>query len=161
MITYSGQDANPDCAFLYPGVIWMPSFMHIEAWIGSACMTACLSSRVIMWRCFDEWVQQLGKLYKPQPSFTFRGGYILVTALLVYKFLHSGTPDYFTPYLKPKKFTYMSRSFQLDGIVLDVPHPTYHQKSLVTASVLMPLLYGMIFRMKFALPPHSHLLDAS
>ena len=46
---------------------------------------------------------------------------VFKTALLVYKFLHSGTPDYFTPYLKPKKFTYMTRSSQSDGIILDVP----------------------------------------
>ena len=88
------------------------------------------------------------------------------TALLVYKFIHSGTPDYFTPYLKPKKFTYMTRSSQSDGIILDVPlrtsyHPTNHQNSLVTASALMPLRSGMTFQMMSVLPPHSHLSDAS
>ena len=53
--------------------------------------------------------------------------HVFKTALLVYKFLHSGTPDYFTPYIKPKKFTYMTCSSQSDGIILDLPLCTSHK----------------------------------
>ena len=50
---------------------------------------------------------------------------VFKTALLVYKFLHSGTPEY--SYLKPPKLAYVTCCCQSDGIVLDVPPCTSYK----------------------------------
>ena len=74
----------------------------------------------------------------------------------------SGFPDYFTPYIKPKKFTYMTRSSQSDGIILDVPPCTSHKSPKQfgnSFSFDAPSIWK-IFLMMFVLPPHSHLSDA-
>ena len=47
---------------------------------------------------------------------------VFKTALLVYKFLHSGNPKYFEPFLKPRSSVYRTRSSQSDGVLLEVPH---------------------------------------
>ena len=47
---------------------------------------------------------------------------VFKTALLVYKFLHSGHPKYFEPFLKPKHSVYRTRRSQSDGVLLEVPH---------------------------------------
>ena len=41
-------------------------------------------------------------------------------ALLVYKFLHTGTPGYFTPFLKPRSSAYKTRSSTANSIILDI-----------------------------------------
>ena len=43
------------------------------------------------------------------------------TALLVYKFLHTGTPGYFAPFLKPRSSAYKPRSSTANSIILDIP----------------------------------------
>ena len=43
-------------------------------------------------------------------------------ALLVYKFLHSGHPKYFEPFLKPRHSVYRMRRSQSEGVLLEVPH---------------------------------------
>ena len=47
---------------------------------------------------------------------------IFKIALLVYKFLHSGYPKYFVPFLKPRQSVYNTRKSQADGVFLEVPH---------------------------------------
>ena len=47
---------------------------------------------------------------------------VFKTALLVYKFLHSGHPKYFEPFLKPRHSVYRTRRSQSDGVLLEVPH---------------------------------------
>ena len=46
---------------------------------------------------------------------------IFKTAMLVYKFLHSGNPKYFEPFLIPRHSAYNTRRTQSDGIFLEVP----------------------------------------
>ena len=46
---------------------------------------------------------------------------IFKTAMLVYKFLHSGNPKYFEPFLIPRHSAYNTRQSQSDGIFLEVP----------------------------------------
>ena len=47
---------------------------------------------------------------------------IFKTAMLVYKFLHSGNPKYFEPFLTPRHSAYNTCRSQSDGIFLEVPH---------------------------------------
>ena len=47
---------------------------------------------------------------------------IFKTAMLVYKFPHSGNPKYFEPFLIPRHSAYNTRRSQSDGIFLEVPH---------------------------------------
>ena len=47
---------------------------------------------------------------------------VFKTALLVYKFLHSGRPKYFEPFLKPRHSVYRTRRSQSEGVLLEVPH---------------------------------------
>ena len=47
---------------------------------------------------------------------------IFKTAMLVYKFLHSGNPKYFEPFLITRHSAYNTRRSQSDGIFLEVPH---------------------------------------
>ena len=47
---------------------------------------------------------------------------IFKTALLVCKFLHSGYPKYFVPFLKPRHSVYNTGKSQADGVSLEVPH---------------------------------------
>ena len=47
---------------------------------------------------------------------------IFNTAMLVYKFLHSGNPKYFEPFLIPRHSAYNTHRSQSDGIFLEVPH---------------------------------------
>ena len=46
---------------------------------------------------------------------------ILKTALLVYKYLHTNCPKYFSPFLKVRQCAYNTRLSQSDGIILHVP----------------------------------------
>ena len=43
------------------------------------------------------------------------------TALLVYMFLHTCTPGYFAPFLKPRSSTYKTCSSTANSITLDIP----------------------------------------
>ena len=47
---------------------------------------------------------------------------VFKVALLVYKFLHSGHPKYFEPFLKPRHSMYRTRRSQSQGVLLEVPH---------------------------------------
>ena len=47
---------------------------------------------------------------------------IFKTAMLVYKFLHSGDPKYFEPFLIPRRSAYNTRRSQSDGMFLGVLH---------------------------------------
>ena len=47
---------------------------------------------------------------------------IFKTAVLVYKFLHSGNPKYFEPFLIPRHSAYNTCQSQSDGMFLEVPH---------------------------------------
>ena len=46
---------------------------------------------------------------------------IFKTALLVYKYLHTNCPKYFSPFLKVRQCAYNTRLSQSDGIILHVP----------------------------------------
>ena len=47
---------------------------------------------------------------------------IFKTAVLVHKFLHSGNPKYFEPFLIPRHSAYNTRRSQSDGMFFEVPH---------------------------------------
>ena len=47
---------------------------------------------------------------------------VFKTALLVYKFLHSGHPKYFEPFLKLRDSVYRTRRSQSEGVLLEVEH---------------------------------------
>ena len=46
---------------------------------------------------------------------------IFKTALLVYKYLHTNCPKYFSPFLKVRQCAYNTQLSQSDGIILHVP----------------------------------------
>ena len=46
---------------------------------------------------------------------------IFKTALLVYKYLHTNCPKYFSPFFKVRQCAYNTRLSQSDGIILHVP----------------------------------------
>ena len=46
---------------------------------------------------------------------------IFKTALLVYKYLHTNCPKYFSPFLKVRQCVYNTRLSHSDGIILHVP----------------------------------------
>ena len=54
---------------------------------------------------------------------------IFKTATLVYKFIHTGSPQYFSPYLMLYKGTYQTRHATRKGDLLVVPkfHPSVHK----------------------------------
>ena len=60
---------------------------------------------------------------------------IFKVALLVYKFLHSGHPKYFEPFLKPRHSMYRTRRSQSQGVLLEVLHfaSIYKTKNLALA----------------------------
>ena len=64
---------------------------------------------------------------------------VFKTALLVYKFLHSGHPKYFEPFLKPRHSVYRTRRSQYDGVLLEVPHcaSIYKSKKHFGLSLMM------------------------
>ena len=86
---------------------------------------------------------------------------VFKTALLVYKFLHSGHPKYFEPFLKPRHSVYRTCRSQSDGVLLEVPHcaSIYKSKSILALALhTMPQGFGMISLMMYAqlnLSPHS------
>ena len=45
-----------------------------------------------------------------------------MTALLVYKFLLSGYPKYFVPFLKPRHSVYNTHKSQAVGVLFEVPY---------------------------------------
>ena len=47
---------------------------------------------------------------------------VFKTALLVYKFLHSGYPKYFVPFLKARHIVCNTHKIQSGGVFLQVPH---------------------------------------
>ena len=47
---------------------------------------------------------------------------VFKTALLVYKFLHTGYPKYFEAFLKPRHSVYRTCRSQSDGVLLKVPY---------------------------------------
>ena len=52
-------------------------------------------------------------------------------ALLVYKFVHTGTPGYFTPFLKPRSSAYRACNYTANSITLDIPQyiPSLHKST--------------------------------
>ena len=80
---------------------------------------------------------------------------IFKTALLVYKYLHTNCPKYFSPFLKVRQCAYNTRLSQSDGIILHVPQyqpSTNPQSSLVQALHMMLPKYGMNSRTMYDLP---------
>ena len=47
---------------------------------------------------------------------------VFKTALLVYKYLHSGYPKYFEPFLKARHSVHRTRRGQSDGMLVEIPH---------------------------------------
>ena len=85
---------------------------------------------------------------------------VFETATLVYKFLHTGFPRYFAPYLssytsscstRHSKVVAMSLSFQSSTLLF-----TNRSNSLVIVLLLMLPLCGMLFQIRF-LPLHPWL----
>ena len=81
---------------------------------------------------------------------------IFKTALLVYKYLHTNCPKYFSPFLKVRQCAYNTRLSQSDGIILHVPQ---YQPSIYTSTKQFSLSfaydapkYGMNSLMMYDLP---------
>ena len=83
---------------------------------------------------------------------------VFKTALLVYKILHSGYPNYFEPFIKPRHSVYRPRRSQSDGVLLVVSHFAliYKSKKHFGLSLYMMLQgFGMICLMMYAQPNRS------
>ena len=81
---------------------------------------------------------------------------IFKTALLVYKYLHTNCPKYFSPFLKVRQCAYNTRLSQSDGIILHVPQ---YQPSIYKSTKQFGLSfayddpkYGMNSQMMYNLP---------
>ena len=71
---------------------------------------------------------------------------VFKTALLVYKFLHSGHPKYFEPFLKPRHSVYRMCRSQSDGVLLEVL--ILHQYvSLKAFSIQLCIQWFKVFEM--------------
>ena len=80
------------------------------------------------------------------------------TATLVYKFLHTGFPRYFGPYLSSYSSSYSTRCSQSGGnfLVIAKFYPSVHKsaKQFGNSLLLMLPLFEMLFQMRFVpLPP--------
>ena len=64
---------------------------------------------------------------------------IFKTALLVYKYLHTNCPKYFSPFLKVRQCAYNTRLSQSDGIILHVPQ---YQPSIYTSTKQFSLSFA-------------------
>ena len=86
------------------------------------------------------------------------------TATLVYKFLHTGFPRYFAPYLSSYSSSYSTRLNQSGGNFFVIPkfYPSVHKsvKQLIIVLLLMLPLFGMLFQMRFV-PLHPSPLSES
>ena len=69
---------------------------------------------------------------------------VFKTALLVYKFLHSGHPKYFEPFIKPRHSVYRTCRSQSEGVLLEVPHFASIYKSKKHFIALIHLTYQTI-----------------
>ena len=56
---------------------------------------------------------------------------IFKTALLVYKFLHTGCPSYFSPFLKTRRSPYNTRASKSGNLLLEIPQfiPSVHKSA--------------------------------
>ena len=77
---------------------------------------------------------------------------VFKTATLVYKFLHTGFPKYFAPYLSSYSSSYNTRRSQHGGNFLVILFINL-SNSLIIVLLLMLPLFGMLFQMKFV-PVH-------
>ena len=93
----------------------------------------------------------------------FRSEFKLAT--LVYKFIHTGFPKYFAPYLSTYHNTYNTRRSQSVANFLNGPkfQPKIHKftNSLVSVLPLMLPLFGIHFLKTFVLHPLLPLLEPS
>ena len=89
---------------------------------------------------------------------------VFKTATLVYKFLHTGFPRYFAPYLSSYSNSYCTRlkvvaislSFQSSTLLF-----TNLSYSLVIVLLLILQLFGMLFQVRFVPLPPWPLLESS
>ena len=93
----------------------------------------------------------------------FRSEFKLAT--LAYKFIHTGFPKYFAPYLSTYHNTYNTRRSQSVANFLNVPNFnlkfTSPLSNLVSVLPLMLLLFGIRFRKTFVHHPLLPLLERS
>ena len=82
---------------------------------------------------------------------------VFKTATLVYKFLHTGFPKYFAPYISSYSSSYTTRCSQSGGNFLVIPkfQPSVHKlsNSLGIVLLLMLLVFGLLFLRRFVRPP--------
>ena len=82
---------------------------------------------------------------------------VFKTATLVFRFLHTGFPKYFTPYLSSYSSSYTTRRSQSGGNFLVIPkfYPSIHKsvKQFDSSFAFDAPLFEMLFRMKFVHPP--------
>ena len=70
--------------------------------------------------------------------------YIFKTAVLVYKFLHSGNPKYFEAFLIPRHSAYNTHRSQSEGIFLEVPHfASVFKSPVVVVCCLLELVVSL------------------
>ena len=81
--------------------------------------------------------------------------------MLVYKFLHSGNPKYFEPFLIPRHSAYNTRQSQSDGIFLEVPQRQVGKVTVNAVNIKKPekvlianWFYKVTFLMWSALQTH-------
>ena len=85
-----------------------------------------IAYNISIFSLYSLYLNTLGILFSPmQLLYGWAGRWVAgisCLACLVYKFLHSGHPKYFEPFLKPRCSVYRTRSSQSDGVLLEVPH---------------------------------------
>ena len=82
---------------------------------------------------------------------------VFKTATLVYKFIHTGFPKYFAPYISSFSSSYSTRHSQSGGNFLVIPkfQPSIHKsvKQFGHSFASMLPLFGMHFLRRFMRPP--------
>ena len=100
-------------------------FKHIYLFRGLSVATLrklqCIQNSLARIVCRTTCLSHTTPLRKALHWLPIRHRCIFKTALLVYKYLHTNCPKYFSPFLKVRQCAYNTRLSQSDGIILHVP----------------------------------------
>ena len=112
------------------GVYLLPTYASYNAF-----KTVCMARTVCRATCLSHTTP----LRKALHWLPIRHRCIFKTALLVYKYLHTNCPKYFSPFLKVRQCAYNTRLSQSDGIILHVPQ---YQPSIYTSTKQFSLSFA-------------------
>ena len=89
--------------------------------VANLCKLQCIQNSLARIVCRTTCLSHTTPLRKDIHWLPIRHRCIFKTALLVYKYLHTNCPKYFSPLLKVRRCAYNTRVSQSDGIILNVP----------------------------------------